>query len=107
MVAPAGPRTCRHGEAWVITGTGHHVARGSHQARGGKLFDVAKAYLDERGFTYLVGCVTSGVVSSQAYGAGGQGVLRAERVGDRVRDGRPQGALHAGRHRLPAAQVPA
>lgn len=40
---------------WVVTGTGHHVARGSHQVRGGKLFDVAKAYLEERGFTYLVG----------------------------------------------------
>ncbi|KAJ1626148.1 hypothetical protein T492DRAFT_217281 [Pavlovales sp. CCMP2436] len=36
-----------HGEAWVLTGSGHHVPGQSHQARGGVLFEAVEVYLSE------------------------------------------------------------
>lgn len=36
-----------HGEAWVLTGSGHHVPTATHQARGGVLFEAVGAYLAE------------------------------------------------------------
>lgn len=37
-----------HGEAWVLTGSGHHVPSASHQARGGVLFEAVGQYLSGR-----------------------------------------------------------
>ena len=37
-----------HGEAWVLTGSGHHVPSATHQARGGVLFAAVGADLAER-----------------------------------------------------------
>lgn len=34
-----------HPEVWVVTGTGHHVAKGSHQRAGGVLFSIVDDYL--------------------------------------------------------------
>jgi len=43
------------GEVWVVTGSGHHVSRGSHQKGGGVLEGSVLAWLDEHGYDYLRG----------------------------------------------------
>ena len=54
-VLPA--RLERHPEVWLVTGTGHHVAHGSHQRteEGGVLRGAVEAYLLDAGHTYYVG----------------------------------------------------
>ena len=50
----------QHAEVWIVTGTGHHTAAGSHQKGGGVLFNTVEAYLMERGFKYFTGKDASG-----------------------------------------------
>ena len=52
----------RHGEAWVITGTGHHTAQASHQrkAEGGALRQSVEGYLRECGYDAYPGKDRSG-----------------------------------------------
>lgn len=40
----------QHREVWVLTGTGHHVARNSHQKSGGVLESAVMSWLDEHGY---------------------------------------------------------
>ena len=51
-----------HAEVWVITGTGHHVAKRTHQksSERGVLFDSVKEYLAECAATYRIGKDWSG-----------------------------------------------
>ena len=44
-----------HGEVWVVTGSGHHVARDSHQKGGGALEAAVMAWLEEEGYTFVRG----------------------------------------------------
>lgn len=49
-----------HAEVWVVTGTGHHTAAGSHQKGGGVLFNTVEAYLNDRGYAYYIGKDSNG-----------------------------------------------
>jgi hypothetical protein len=49
------PKLREHREVWVITGSGHHVARDSHQKGGGALEAAVIAWLEEEGFTFVRG----------------------------------------------------
>jgi len=46
-----------HAEVWLITGTGHHTHRASHQraAVGGVLHATVRTYLEEYGYDFFVG----------------------------------------------------
>mmetsp|Transcript_18945 Transcript_18945/g.46598 ORF Transcript_18945/g.46598 Transcript_18945/m.46598 type:complete len:289 (+) Transcript_18945:3-869(+) len=35
-----------HGHAWVLTGSGHHVPQGSHQSKGGVLYETVRDHLE-------------------------------------------------------------
>ena len=48
------------GEIWIITGSGHHVAKGSHQKQGGQLLKLVGDYLMEKGWKYSIGKDQSG-----------------------------------------------
>jgi len=45
----------QHNELWVLTGTGHHVARNSHQKSGGVLESAVMSWLDDHGYDYMRG----------------------------------------------------
>lgn len=45
---------CNDG-VWIITGSGHHVNRASHQKSGGILEKAVQAWLDETGYNFLQG----------------------------------------------------
>mmetsp|Transcript_4185 Transcript_4185/g.11542 ORF Transcript_4185/g.11542 Transcript_4185/m.11542 type:complete len:843 (-) Transcript_4185:257-2785(-) len=45
----------KHNEVWVLTGTGHHVARNSHQKSGGVLESGVMSWLDDHGYDYARG----------------------------------------------------
>lgn len=42
-------------EVWVVTGSGHHVARSSHQIKGGALEAAVHAWLETEGYTFVKG----------------------------------------------------
>jgi hypothetical protein len=44
----------KEGKAWVITGTGHHVSKKTHQ-KAGALFPAVEQYLQGEGYTYAIG----------------------------------------------------
>ena len=48
------PRLQEHGTVWVITGTGHHVAKGGHQKRGAALFNAVQEYLVENAYEFAL-----------------------------------------------------
>ena len=47
------------GNVWIVTGSGHHVAKG-HQKQGGHLLKAVEDYLWDRGWTYSIGKDQSG-----------------------------------------------
>jgi Smr domain len=45
----------RHGEVWVVTGTGHHVGTKTHQKGGGALESAVLAWLLDEGYQVFRG----------------------------------------------------
>ena len=43
------------GEVWVVTGSGHHVSRNTHQKGGGVLESAVSGWLVSHGYDYLKG----------------------------------------------------
>jgi hypothetical protein len=44
-----------HGEAWIVTGSGHHVARQTHQKGGGALESAVLTWLETEDYTFVRG----------------------------------------------------
>jgi hypothetical protein len=42
-------------DVWVVTGSGHHVDKSSHQKRGGVLEEAVNSWLDSHGYVYARG----------------------------------------------------
>jgi hypothetical protein len=45
----------QHGTVWIVTGTGHHVGRRTHQKSGGALEAAVLSYLTEHGYSFKQG----------------------------------------------------
>ena len=45
----------RHGQVWIVTGTGHHVGSRTHQKGGGALETAVISWLNEQGYEYAMG----------------------------------------------------
>jgi hypothetical protein len=45
----------QHDEVWVVTGSGHHVARNSHQKGGGALEAAVLTWLENEGYAFVRG----------------------------------------------------
>lgn len=44
-----------HGEAWIVTGSGHHVNRNSHQKSGGVLETAVHSWLTSNSYKFVKG----------------------------------------------------
>jgi len=58
-------KLCDHDEVWIVTGSGHHVNRRSHQKGGGALEFAVLDWLEEEGYNFYRGrdnCGHSGAV---------------------------------------------
>jgi Smr domain len=44
-----------HGQVWVVTGTGHHVGRSTHQKGGGALESAVLSWLSSEGYDFCRG----------------------------------------------------
>ena len=49
-----------HGQVWVVTGTGHHVGRSTHQKGGGALESAVLSWLSSEGYDFCRGCDRNG-----------------------------------------------
>jgi hypothetical protein len=45
-----------HGQVWLVTGTGHHVGRNTHQKGGGALESAVLSWLSSEGYDFCQGC---------------------------------------------------